>query len=144
MKLISSQLNSQLMPYFANAAREASEPDKEAVFALCKRLSAIESIKYMEVAKQVSDLEMPAGYIHVRLFEHTTLDEFASAWATEPNTLLTPAAIAMLVITSEPFLFNRWVLTSPLFDHPYQARGVLDLAVHFEPRPVPLGEFDID
>lgn len=144
MRVISTPLNSQLMPFFTRAAKEAGDPDHAAVRYLCQQLSGIKSIKYMQVAKQVRDLPMPAGYIHLRLFDEATKDEFASAWATEPNTSITPVLIAMQVMMSEPFLDNEWIATTPMFDHPYVAKGVLDLAIKFTPRPVPLGEFDID
>ncbi len=144
MRVISTPLNSELMPFFARAAKEAGQPDHGAVRHLCERLSGIRTIKYMEAAEQVGDLPMPAGYFHLRLFDEATGKEFASAWATEPGTAITPVMIALQVIVSEPFLKNEWIKTSPMFDHFHSAKGVLDLAITFKPRPIPLGEFDID
>lgn len=105
------------MPYFTRAAKEAGQQDVDAVHMLCRRLSGIESTKCMEVGRLVKDIKMPGGYLHMRLFDEATMEEFAAAWAAEPGTRITPALIAMQVMLSEDFLKNRWVATLPLLDH---------------------------
>ena len=144
MRVYSTQLNSNLMPLFANAARMKNSIDLDAVYNLCRRLTGIETIKYMEASRLVRGLFLPSGYMHVRLFDEENSHQFASAFAMTPDRKIRAEELVVSIFMTEKFALNRWVATTPLLDHPYLAKGVLDLAIRFEPRAVPLAKYDID
>tara|TARA_Y100000815_G_scaffold243476_1_gene241010 strand:- start:1624 stop:2076 length:453 start_codon:yes stop_codon:yes gene_type:complete len=144
MRLYSTQLNSNLMPLFANAAKIKKSIDLDAVYDLCRRLTGIETIKYMEASRLVRGLFLPSGYMHVRFFDEENSQQFASLFATSPDRKIRAEELVVSVFMTEKFTLNRWVATTPMLDHPYLAKGVLDLALRFEPRAVPLAKYDID
>lgn len=144
MRVYSTQLNFNLMPLFANAARIKNSIDLDAVYDLCRRLTGIETIKYMEASRLVRGLYLPGGYMHVRFCDEENSQQFASLFATSPDRKIRAEELVVSIFMTEKFTLNRWVATKPMLDHPYLAKGVLDLALRFEPRAVPLAKYDID
>lgn len=115
---------------FAEAAAGAREPDRQALAALCARLSGVEGEDPDAIADSLADFPMPPGFLHARVFDASTGVEFASVVARNSRPLTTDT-VSLLITLSEPFLFGRWVETTPL---PVRDPGVLDLLVRFEPR----------
>ncbi len=143
MKVWSTQLNMELMPLFAKAAALKQQPDHTAVSDLCRQLTGITKIRYAEVTADLALLEMPRGYMHVRLFNEADQQEFTSSFSTTGKPV-TPSTIATLIMINPRFLADEWIATKAFPDNPYEARGVLDLLVRFKPRVKRLDFFDVD
>lgn len=141
MFVTSTQMNTDLMPLFTLASRITEAPDHGAVSELCDRLTGMTSYKTLEVAARVADLKGPRGYIHVRVFDRADMREIVSCFS-ERNEPIEPLMLATLVAMCARSLSGQWVRTEPLYDHPYVARGVLDLLATFEPRPSKLRYLD--
>ena len=114
------------------AALARSVPyDQYGVERLCKRLTGLKDEDPLVMIDRLRSFAMPKGIMHVRLFDAATHEQIAAAvrLGGEP---LGAAQIMALVSVTESFNDGNWVRTTAL---PVRDPGVLDLLLHFQPRP---------
>lgn len=136
----SSRYDPRVAHFFSKAAEMCVAPVPGEVVEFCHRLSQLRGHRRSEIWSQISDLTIPTGYMHCRVYDADDMMEFCGGFSgkSEP---LDVWWIAMMVVGHEKFLNGRWVRTTPL---PDRDPGVLDLMIHFEPRDHPLQEEDVD
>ena len=111
-----------------------SEEDEREIDLLCKGLTGLRSTRLAGLIDQIKGLGVPEGIHTIRLHESISEEHFASIANDNPGGLRADD-VAISVALCGHYRWHSWVSTEAM---PARQRGVLDLAICFRRRILPL------